>query len=319
MQRIAVLTSGGDAPGMNAAIRAVVRNGILHGLDVWGVQHGFAGLIQGDMRPLASGSVADIIQRGGTMLFTARSEAFKTSEGQAKAVRQLREHGMDGLVVIGGDGSFRGALALAEQGIAVVGVPGTIDNDIPGTDYTIGFDTAVNSVVSAIDKIRDTATSHERTYVVEVMGGRCGNIAVAAGLAGGAEAVLVPERPFDMRAVCAKLQQGVARGKRHSVIVVAEGAAKAEDIAREIQTLTGWETRVTVLGHVQRGGAPSALDRSMAGVMGSMAVQELVEGRTGRMIALVRGEVKAVSMKAVLREQPAFREDHRILADRLST
>ncbi len=298
MKRIAVLTSGGDAPGMNAAIRAVVRTGLYHGLTVFGVHHGYSGLMAGEFVPMDVGSVGDIIHRGGTILRSARSEEFRTPEGQAKALEQLRNHQIDGLVVIGGDGSFRGAMNLHEQGFPVIGVPCTIDNDIPGTDTTIGFDTAVNTAIEAVDKIRDTASSHERTYVVEVMGRSAGDIALWAGLAAGAESILIPEVPTPLEQqieeLCQRLHRGYQRGKKHSIILVAEGAASGLEVGRWIQERTGFETRVTVLGHIQRGGSPTAADRVLASRMGSLAVQFLMEGRRGEMVAVRKNDICGV-------------------------
>jgi len=286
VRRIGVLTSGGDAPGMNAAIRAVVRKGLYHGLEVVGIRRGYAGLIAGEIERLDLGSVADIIQRGGTMLYTARCLEFKTAEGQAKGVQMLRDHGVDGLIVIGGDGSFAGARALSGYGIRTIGIPGTIDNDIPCTDYTIGFDTAVNTAIEAIDKIRDTATSHERTYIVEVMGRDSGDIAIIAGLAGGAESILIPEARFDLEQVLDKLRRGVERGKRHSIILVAEGAGHGMKIGEQIAQASGWDVRVTVLGHLQRGGSPTAFDRTLASRMGAYGVDLLMQGKTSLMIGI---------------------------------
>lgn len=299
MKRIAVLTSGGDAPGMNAAIRAVVRTGIYNGLEVFGIYHGYSGLMQGELAAMSLGSVADIIQRGGTVLYTARSEEFKTAAGQQKGIATLKKHDIDGLVVIGGDGSFHGAQALAQQGIAAIGVPGTIDNDIPCCDVTIGFDTAVNTAIEAIDKIRDTATSHERTYVVEVMGRHAGDLALQVGLAGGAESVFIPEVPFDLDAVIHKLERSVARGKKHSIIVVAEGAASGLEVGEYLKKHTGFDVRVTVLGHIQRGGAPSAKDRVLASQLGAFAVQQLQAGVSGKMVASWNGVVQAVDFDTV--------------------
>ena len=289
MQKIALLTSGGDAPGMNAAVRAVVRRALAAGCRAYGVQGGYAGLIAGDIEELDTRAVGDIIHRGGTILRTARSEEFRTEAGQARALEQLRRHGIDGLVVIGGDGTLRGALALHDRGFPVVGVPATIDNDLPGTDVTIGFDTAVNTVLEAINRIRDTATAHGRTFVIEVMGRNSGQIALVAGLAGGAESILVPEVPYDLDDVCARLLRGRERGKRHSIIVVAEGAGRGFDIARAIEARTGLETRVTVLGHIQRGGTPSGRDRLVASILGAAAVEALLAGQSGVMVG-VRGE-----------------------------
>ncbi|MGB9791605.1 MAG: 6-phosphofructokinase [Thermacetogeniaceae bacterium] len=300
MTCIGVLTSGGDAPGMNAAIRAVVRKAIYHGLDVVGIERGFWGLLHKEFRPLSLGSVADIIHRGGTILRTARCEDFKKPEFQAKAVDNLREAGIEGLIVIGGDGSFRGALALAKRGLPVIGIPATIDNDIVGTDFSIGFDTAVNNVVEAINKIRDTATSHERTFVIEVMGRESGHIALQAGLAGGAESILIPEIPWDLDDVIFKLQRGINRGKLHSIILVAEGAASAIEVGEEIRRRTGLETRITILGHLQRGGTPTALDRMIASRMGAAAVDLLRSGETGKMVGIVEGRIQATDLAEVV-------------------
>ncbi|MBX5435734.1 MAG: 6-phosphofructokinase [Alicyclobacillaceae bacterium] len=305
MRKIAVLTSGGDAPGMNAAIRAVVRTAIYHGMEVVGVRRGYSGLINGDMVPMTLGSVADIIQRGGTILYTARCEQFKTEEGQRRAAEVLRAHGIEGVVVIGGDGSFRGARVLSSMGFPTIGVPGTIDNDIPGTDQTIGFDTAVNTAIDAIDKIRDTATSHDRTYVVEVMGRHAGDIALYVGLAGGAESILIPEQPYDMDEVIRKLERGVARGKKHSIILVAEGAGSGMEIGRYLAEHTGLEVRVTVLGHIQRGGAPTARDRILASQLGHQAVNLLKAGDSAKMVGVRAGAVHAVDFDTV------FSTEHR--------
>ncbi|MEW9669338.1 6-phosphofructokinase [Ammoniphilus sp. 3BR4] len=291
MKRIAVLTSGGDAPGMNAAIRAVVRRGIYRGLEVFGVKNGYQGLMDGNFIPMDLGSVGDIIHRGGTILRSARSEQFKTVEGQQKALSELRENQIEALIVIGGDGSFCGASKLTEQGFPTIGIPGTIDNDISGTDYTIGFDTAVNTAVEAIDKIRDTATSHERTYVIEVMGRDAGDIALWAGLCAGAESIIIPEENHDINDTIGRLERSNKRGKRHSIIVVAEGVCRGQDIADIIMEKTGLETRVTVLGHLQRGGSPSAYDRMMASQMGAKAVDLLLEGEIGVMVGFKRGQL----------------------------
>jgi 6-phosphofructokinase 1 len=303
LRRIAVLTSGGDAPGMNAAVRAVVRKGVYHGLEVVGIRHGYAGLIRSEMSPLDLGSVADIIQRGGTKLYTARCEEFKQPEVQERGALILREAGIQGLIVIGGDGSFRGAQRLSHLGIATVGVPGTIDNDIPCTDYTIGFDTAVNTAIEAIDKIRDTATSHERTYIVEVMGRDAGHIALLAGLAGGAESILIPESPFDMGQILDKLRRGVARGKRHSIILIAEGVGSGLQVARQIEQETGWEVRATVLGHLQRGGSPTAFDRVLASRMGAYAVDLLMAGITSVMVGVRGPDMVATAIDEALAQK----------------
>mgnify|MGYP005750123933 CR=1 FL=1 len=291
MKRIGVLTSGGDSPGMNAAVRAVVRKAIYHNIEVYGVYRGYAGLIEGDIRKLEIGSVGDIIHRGGTMLYTARCEEFKTVEGQLKGIEQLNKFGIEGLVVIGGDGSYQGAKKLTEHGFPCVGVPGTIDNDIAGTDFTIGFDTALNTVIDAIDKIRDTATSHERTYVIEVMGRHAGDLALWAGLAGGAETILIPEAKDDMDEVIARLKRGAERGKKHSIIVVAEGVGSGVEYGKKIEESTKFETRVSVLGHIQRGGSPTAFDRVLASRLGAYAVELLLDGQGGRCVGIQNNEL----------------------------
>jgi 6-phosphofructokinase 1 len=286
MKKIGVLTSGGDAPGMNPAIRAVVRKAIFHNVEVYGIYGGYAGLISGNIKKLELGSVGDIIHRGGTMLQSARCPEFKTKEGQEKGIQQLKAHGIEGLVVIGGDGSYMGAKALTEQGFPCVGVPGTIDNDIPGTDLTIGFDTALNTVIDAIDKIRDTATSHERTFIIEVMGRDAGDIALWAGLAGGAETILIPEEKYDINEIADRLHKGQERGKKHSIIIVAEGVNSGVEIGRQLKEATNFDTRVSVLGHMQRGGSPSAADRVLASRLGARAVELLIEGKGGRTVGI---------------------------------
>lgn len=291
MKKIAVLTSGGDAPGMNPAIRAVVRRGIYQGLEVYGVRLGFEGLMNGNYIPMDLGSVGDIIHRGGTILRSARSKEFRTDEGQTKALEQLRAAGIEGLIVIGGDGSFKGAARLTAKGFPTVGIPGTIDNDICGTEYTIGFDTAVNTVVQAIDKIRDTASSHERTYVIEVMGRDAGDIALWSGLCVGAESIFIPEAPNDINDVIQRIERGNNRGKKHSIIVVAEGVCSGMEIAKVLEEQAGLETRVTVLGHLQRGGSPSAYDRMMASQMGAKAVDLLIQGEKGVMVGIKSGKL----------------------------
>ncbi|MBC7106621.1 MAG: 6-phosphofructokinase [Firmicutes bacterium] len=292
MLRIGVLTSGGDAPGMNAAIRTVVRKAIYHGLEVMGIKRGFAGFIEAEVEPMHLGSVADIIHRGGTVLRTARSEEFLTRKGRAKAFETVERFGIQGLVIIGGEGSLLGAKVFHEEyGLPVVVVPGSIDNDIPGTDYSIGFDTAVNIVVEAINRIRDTATSHERTFIVEVMGRNSGFIALEAGLAGGAESILIPELPFDLDEVCRRLLRGHRRGKLHSIIVVAEGAGSGLEIGRQIKERTGFDTRVTILGHIQRGGMPTAFDRLLASRLSARAVELLMAGAKSKMVGMVANRI----------------------------
>lgn len=279
MKKIAVLTSGGDAPGMNAAVRAVVRKAIFEKIEVVGVYQGYEGLIEGEFERLELGSVGDIIQRGGTILRSARCPEFQTEEGRLKALEHLKEEGIEGVVVIGGDGSFRGAQELAKLGIPVVGVPATIDNDIQGTEFTIGFDSALNTVVEAIDKIRDTASSHERTFIVEVMGRDAGDLALWAGLGGGAESILIPEDPIQVSDIIARLKKGTERGKMHSIIVVAEGVMSASDLSIILKHEGGIKARVSVLGHMQRGGSPSARDRVIASRYGARAVEVLLEGK----------------------------------------
>ncbi len=304
MKRIGVLTSGGDASGMNPALRAVVRSAIVHGLEVIGIERGYEGLLNGWLKPLSLSSVGGIINRGGTILRTARSERFKTDEGLQTAAQTLHDNGIEGLVVIGGDGSFRGAVRLEEvSGVAVVGIPATIDNDIGGTEYTLGFDTALQVAMDAIDKIRDTADSFERIFVIEVMGRSRGFIAAAVGLAGGAEAILVPEIPFDPVQVCERLKQGMARGKRSAIIVTAEGAARAQEVATFVEMYLREEVRATVLGYTQRGGSPTATDRIMGARFGALAVDLLLQGQRGMMTAAHGDEVLAVPLRASW-EQP---------------
>ncbi len=313
MRRIAVLTSGGDAPGMNAAVRAVVRKGISNNLEVWGVMRGFSGLINAEFFPLQLGSVADIIHRGGTILHTARCPEFLHPEGQEKAVNALQQENIEGLVVIGGDGSFKGAQVLEEANISAVGVPATIDNDIAGTDFCIGFDTAVNTVTDAINRLRDTATAHERIYVMEVMGRESGHIALQAGLAGGAETIIVPEVPYDLTEVCNRLLRGVNRGKLHSIILVAEGAGNALYIGEEIRNLLEMEVRVTILGHLQRGGTPTAFDRVLASRLSSNAVDLLHQGKSGFMVGYLQGKIQPLAFAEALEEKKAFSwEDYRL-------
>lgn len=304
MKRIGVLTSGGDSPGMNAAVRAVVRKAIFHEVEVFGIYYGYQGLLAGNIEQLEAGDVGDIIQRGGTKLYSARCEEFRSDEGQYRAIEQLKKHGIEGLVVIGGDGSYRGAMALTEKGIPCIGVPGTIDNDIPGTDYTIGFDTALNTIIEAIDKIRDTATSHERTFIIEVMGRDAGDLALWAGLAGGAETILIPEVDFDMEDMIDRLQKGKKRGKKHSIIIVAEGVMGANELAEMIHGKIELETRVSVLGHIQRGGSPTGRDRVLGSLFGARAVEVLLDGNGGQAVGMKNHQVVDYDMRK------AFLEEH---------
>lgn len=318
MKKIGVLTSGGDSPGMNAAIRAVVRKGIFHDMEVYGIYNGYQGLMAGNIKRLELGSAGDIIQRGGTILFTARSEEFKTEEGQKVAIEQLNKFGIEGLIVIGGDGSFQGAAKLTAKGYPCIGVPGTIDNDIPGTDFTIGFDTALNTIVDAIDKIRDTATSHERTYVIEVMGRNAGDLALWAGLADGAESILIPENDNDFDIVVGRLKRGQARGKKHSIIVLAEGVGNGMDYGKKIQDATGMETRVTVLGHIQRGGKPSGFDRVLASRLGAKAVELLLAGEAGKMVGIQNNQLVSHEIIEVLTRKHEIDLDMYKLSNELS-
>lgn len=301
---------------MNAAVRAVVRRGLSAGLEVYGIRRGYEGLLNGEAFPMDLGSVADIIHRGGTILHTARSERFRQAEYQDQAAAWVKAQGLDGLVVIGGEGTFKGMAELCKRGVRAIAVPATIDNDIPHTDYSIGFDTAVNTGVEAVNRLRDTATSHERIFVVETMGRNSGQLALAVGLAGGAESILIPELPIDMKKVCAKLERGIARGKVHSIIVVAEGAAKGFKVAEEIEKCMGTEIRVTVLGHVQRGGTPTAFDRLLASRMGAKAVDALREGYSNVMVGISGTELKLVPLDQVIgAEKPIDMEVYTLAED----
>ncbi len=301
IKTIGVLTSGGDAPGMNAAVRAVVRAAIYYGMNVKGIMHGYNGLIQDNVIDMDLRSVSNIIQRGGTMLFTARCKEFTTEEGQQKAYETCMKHGIDALVVIGGDGSFRGCQAMARKGIKCIGIPGTIDNDISCSDYTIGFDTALNTSLQMIDRLRDTARSHERCSVVEVMGRHAGYIAVSTAIANGAMAVIIPEREFDIQKdVIEKIIESQKIGKKNFLVVVAEGVGDAAGMAKIIQYATGIETRATILGHVQRGGSPSARDRLLASLMGCKAVELLKDGEYNRVVALKEYQIVSYEIEEAL-------------------
>ena len=291
IKTIGVLTSGGDAPGMNACIRAVVRTAINSGLNVKGIMRGYAGLLQEEIVDMDSASVADIIARGGTILYTARCPEFMTEEGQKRGAAICRKHGIDGLVVIGGDGSYRGAGDLSRMGVNTIGLPGTIDLDIACTDYTIGFDTAINTAMDAIDKVRDTSTSHERCSIIEVMGRHAGYIALWCGIANGAEDILLPERyDGNEQALINKIIESRKRGKSHHIIINAEGIGHSASMARRIEAATGIETRATILGYMQRGGSPTCKDRVYASIMGSKAVKLLMGGATNRVIAYRNGK-----------------------------
>ncbi len=307
IKTIGVLTSGGDAPGMNAAVRAVVRTAISNGLKVKGIMRGYNGLIEGEIVDMDIRSVSEIIHRGGTVLYTARSPKFKTEEGIQIAVDNCKKHGIEGIVVIGGDGSFRGARDLSLHGIPCVGVPGTIDNDINCTEYTIGFDTAMNTVVQMVDRLRDTTQSHERCSVVEVMGRGAGWLALHTAIAVGATAVLVPEIEFDLKKdIFDKIAATKATGKKHFIIVVAEGVGKVTDIAEEIEKATGIESRATILGHVQRGGRPSVRDRVMASQMGHAAVNLLMQGIGNRVVAFQNNHILDFDIYEALQTSKPF-------------
>ena len=319
VKRVGVLTSGGDAPGMNAAIRAVVRAGINAGFDMYGVQRGYHGLWKGEIKQLDGRSVSETLQRGGTFLMTARSMSFMEDQGVLKGARMMEAYELDALVVIGGDGSYKGARALARIGIPVIGMPGTIDNDIASTDYTIGYDTAMNTAMECIDKLRDTASSHERCSVIEVMGRRAGYIALNVGIATGAEAILIPEVPFDFnKDVLRIILDGRNRGKKHYVVIVAEGAGKATEIAKQIEEATGIESRPTILGHLQRGGSPTLRDRTTASLMGIRAIDCLIEKRFNRLIVEKNGEIGDVDIEEGLEMTKTIPESFIIDAKRLS-
>lgn len=302
IKTIGVLTSGGDAPGMNAAIRAVVRTAISKGYNVKGIQKGYLGLLQEEIIDMNARSVSDIIQRGGTVLYTARCEEFKTKEGQQKGAEICKKHGIDGLVVIGGDGSFQGAQKLSHLGINTIGVPGTIDKDVSCTDYTIGFDTAVNTAMEAIDKIRDTSTSHERCSVIEVMGRNAGALALWCAIANGAEEALLPEiyRPEYESELIDRIIESRKKGKKHYIIINAEGIGHSTSMAKRIEEATGMETRATILGHMQRGGSPTCKDRVNASLMGSYAVELLDQGKSNRVVADVGGKLTDIEIDEAL-------------------
>ncbi len=310
IKRIGVLTSGGDAPGMNAVVRAVVRTAMSRGVECIGIRRGYNGLIKGDFIRMDASTVSHIIEKGGTVLYTARSEEFKTEEGQKKAVDTCRLLGLDGVVAIGGDGTFRGALALSRHGIPVVGIPATIDNDIGCSQYTIGFDTACNTAVDAIDMLRDTMQSHERCSVLEVMGRQAGYLALYVGIATGATAVLIPERPVDIeRDVVEKIRQARLAGRTHFMVVVAEGAGSAMDISAKIHQATGLDPRVTVLGHIQRGGSPTSRDRETGTRMGYEAVQNLLAGKGNCVIATKDGRIVSIDIEQALTMTKQFPMD----------
>ena len=309
IKTIGVLTSGGDAPGMNAAIRAVVREAIVKGLKVKGIKRGYAGLLQEEIVDMEAKDVSDIIERGGTILQTARCAEFTTAEGQQRGAEILKKHGIDGLVVIGGDGSFKGAQKLAALGINTIGLPGTIDLDIACTEYTIGFDTAVNTAMEAIDKVRDTSTSHERCSIIEVMGRRAGYIALWCGIANGAEDILLPEKyDYDEQRLVNNIIEKRKRGKKHHIIVNADGIGHSASMAKRIEAATGIETRATILGHMQRGGSPTAKDRVYASTMGALAVELLCDGKSNRVVGYRHGDFVDFDIDEALSMQKGISE-----------
>ena len=319
MKRIGVLTSGGDAPGMNAAVRAAVRTGLSMDMEVYGIERGYEGLLDGEIEKMEWHSVGDILQRGGTILRTARSERFRTPEGQKHAVDILRTFGIEGLVIIGGDGSFHGGLDLDRLGITVMGVPGTIDNDLAYTDYTIGFDTAVNTVLGMISNLRDTASAHERTTIVEVMGRNCGDIALYAGLAGGADVILVPEVEPDINMVCRRVLRGQQSGKLHSIIVKAEGVnISSRELASVVEEMTGREARFVVPGYIQRGGTPSGRDRMLASMMSTKAVKLLFDDEPSKAVGISGSEIIAYDLAEALAMKSEFRKDFYEIAETLA-
>ncbi len=312
MKRIALLTSGGDAPGMNACVRAVVRSAIASGIEVRGVRDGYKGLVEGNIEPLLRQAVSRIINRGGTILGSARYEAFKEDAAQEKAIRMMKEHSIEALVVIGGGGTFRGALDLAKKGVRIVGIPATIDNDIAASDYSIGFFTAVDTAVQSIDKLRDTSDSHQRCSVVEVMGRNDGDIALFAGIATGADIVVTPETGFDQHEVIQSVQEAFEKNKRHAIVIITENITDVSRLAEDIEEATAFESRATVLGHVQRGGTPVAFDRYLAARMGQKAVALLAEGATARILALQGGTISDCGLEEAL---SAKKESRRELVD----
>lgn len=303
IKRIGVLTSGGDAPGMNSAIRAIVRYGLSQGLEIIGIERGYQGLIEGDFRKLSRDDVSEIVQRGGTILRTARSEDFKKEEGRKKAIENLEKERIDALIVIGGEGSLKGAYDLYKEGVKVIGLPGSIDNDIWGADYSIGFDTACNNVIDAINKIRDTAAAHERTFVIEVMGRECGYIAFISGLVSGADIILIPEVPIDFPYIIEKLLERQKRNKKHNIIIVAEGVGSAYFIGKQIEDRMGLSTRIVVLGHIQRGGSPSVFDRTIATFMGVEAVKRLIAGENGVMVGWQNNSPVSLGLEEVVKNK----------------
>lgn len=318
LRRVGVLTSGGDSPGMNASIRAVTRTALYHGLEVIGIRRGYEGLLDGDFVPMTRSTVGGILMHGGTILRTARCPEFMRPEGVNAGVSKLKENDIDALVVIGGDGSFHGALELHKRGVQVVGVPGTIDNDMAGTDCTIGFDTACNTALECISKLRDTASSHDRMFIVEVMGRHAGFLALETAVACGAEFVLVPEIPADIEAIIKKIRYAKEHGKTHSIIVLAEGVMPAHELADKLKGRCDYDPRIVVLGHIQRGGAPSSFDAVLASRLGYAAVECLLAGQSGVMVGRVKGEILASPLQRAWEERRPLDQDMLRIMDTLS-
>lgn len=318
MKTIGILTSGGDAPGMNAAIRAVVRTAIFNGIRIMGIRFGYDGLINGNIYEMNVSSVGDIIQRGGTILGSARSDEFRTETGRKKAFNVLNDFGIDGLIVLGGDGSFRGAELLSDMGIKTIGIPCTIDNDMGYTDATIGFYTAIETVSEAISKLRDTSSSHGRANIVEVMGRHCGDIALYSGLASGAESIIVPEKEFDLESITNRIKIGRKRGKLHHIIVLAEGVGQPYELKAQIKEITGVDTKVTILGHVQRGGNPCAYDRLLATEMGNKAVGLIINGESALAMATTKGKIVSIPIKEAVEIKRQLNEEYYEMSSELS-
>ena len=318
MKRIGLLTSGGDSPGMNPTIRAVVHEAVSQGVEVFGFRRGYVGLMDNEYIPMELKTVGGIIKQGGTILLTARCEEFKSEQGVKIALKTIEKDGIEGLIVIGGDGSLRGALDLCEAGVPVIGLPGSIDNDIYGTDMSIGVDTALNNIIGVIDKIKDTASSHERTFIIEVMGRNSGYLAICSAISTGAEAVIVPEVEYDLEKICQRLKDGYKRGKTNSLVIVAEGADTAYGIARQLKKISQIESKITVLGHLQRGGSPTCFDRLLGSRLGKEAVEKLIKGESGKMIGVVGKEIKLTDLLVVTKKKREIDRTYIELAERLS-
>lgn len=317
IRKIGVLTSGGDAPGMNAAIRAVTRSAIANGIEVVGIRDGYKGLVEGNYIPFNKNSVSETISRGGTILGSARLPEFKDEAVQDKAVAKLKENGIDAIVVIGGDGSYRGAQALTNKGINCIGLPGTIDNDIQGTDFTIGFDTALNTIVECVDKLKDTSSSHHRCSVVEVMGNRCGDLAIHSGISCGAEILITPETGYDEEAVLEKLKYLEAQGKNHAIVIVSEKVCDVNALADKVSKSTGFAGRATILGHIQRGGSPTPNDRVLASRMGVKAVDLLISGVGGHCVCIQNNEITSMPIEECIALPRSTRKEFYRIFDRL--